>query len=615
MGMGRTAADGGNTDAADMLLLLPSCAEKFGTALALEQCLRFLAELFRLEEQFLLDAVAIDSGATSAGLQQHGNNNHSTTTTTPSLERCPIEMDQQMGPAIVHNRQHFHGPCTSMELFCLRFLFPLLQLLSLGGNVFNLLVYRLPYFGGSSAVHFLRAKALANLLFVQSRLLESLHAWMPLNAHLEWLYWYSRPWLITLGNLNGTIATWMTLLVCIETVVCVLWPFALRRLFSSRCTYGCLIGSISMAAAIHSLFLLTHDVVPDPSTLVLVSSSSDQQHFCFRIAHSFRMRPSRRWAPLLERPYYWVQMTLTIVLPTLAMLLCSALIVSRFTLKPQLGQAFSQRRKCVIRLTVATATSHLLLEGPGMLCYMFFAIRGADVQGQAGWVCLLSAANNFLSALNASIPCFLFLLCSSQFRHMSAGYINQWRASGAGGPAGSAQAKLSADVVSQTGGGGAGAGGSNAPIAMNGNEAKRAGGGRGGMASMMAHWFGNSSSNGNGGSNNRGGADVRANGGRNSAASGYGSTSGLYPGIGGSGGQQQQQQTSNLLELVEERRRLLTVNSWNGGSSDKTRNNREEEAMEAQPTDRKKMAAWTRERHNGSDTEIGTSDPGSDAND
>jgi hypothetical protein len=59
-----------------------------------------------------------------------------------------------------------------MELFSLRYLFPLLQLLSLAGNVFNLLVYRLPYFGGSSAVHFLRAKALANLLFVQSRLFE-----------------------------------------------------------------------------------------------------------------------------------------------------------------------------------------------------------------------------------------------------------------------------------------------------------------------------------------------------------------------------------------------------------------------------------------------------------
>uniref|UniRef100_A0A914RZS1 Uncharacterized protein n=1 Tax=Parascaris equorum TaxID=6256 RepID=A0A914RZS1_PAREQ len=30
----------------------------------------------------------------------------------------------------------------------------------------------------------------------------------------------------------------------------------------------------------------------------------------------------------------------------------------------ELGEAFSQRRKCVIRMTVATTLSHLLLEGP-----------------------------------------------------------------------------------------------------------------------------------------------------------------------------------------------------------------------------------------------------------
>lgn len=38
-----------------------------------------------------------------------------------------------------------------------------------------------------------------------------------------------------------------------------------------------------------------------------------------------------------------------------------------YLLQPQLGQAFSQRRKCVIRLTVATTGSHLLLEGPATI--------------------------------------------------------------------------------------------------------------------------------------------------------------------------------------------------------------------------------------------------------
>uniref|UniRef100_A0A914RZ95 Protein RFT1 homolog n=1 Tax=Parascaris equorum TaxID=6256 RepID=A0A914RZ95_PAREQ len=51
---------------------------------------------------------------------------------------------------------------------------PLLQLLCLSGNVLNLLIYLLPYFDGSSSVHFLRAKAIANLVFVESRLFELL---------------------------------------------------------------------------------------------------------------------------------------------------------------------------------------------------------------------------------------------------------------------------------------------------------------------------------------------------------------------------------------------------------------------------------------------------------
>uniref|UniRef100_A0A914GXR0 G-protein coupled receptors family 1 profile domain-containing protein n=1 Tax=Globodera rostochiensis TaxID=31243 RepID=A0A914GXR0_GLORO len=110
-------------------------------------------------------------------------------------------------------------------------------------------------------------------------------------------------------------------------------------------------------------------------------------------------------------------MSATIVLPTLVMMACTALVVSRF-IKPQLGQSFSQRRKCVIRLTVATTVSHLLLEGPAALGYGFFALRGASMPDQREWMCALTAANNVLSALNATIPFFLFFLCSSQFRRM-----------------------------------------------------------------------------------------------------------------------------------------------------------------------------------------------------
>jgi hypothetical protein len=51
---------------------------------------------------------------------------------------------------------------------------------------------------------------------------QSLHAWLPLNPHLETLYWHSRPWLITLGNLNGTLATWMFVFLLFGNKICIL---------------------------------------------------------------------------------------------------------------------------------------------------------------------------------------------------------------------------------------------------------------------------------------------------------------------------------------------------------------------------------------------------------
>ncbi|KAL3103088.1 hypothetical protein niasHS_002274 [Heterodera schachtii] len=379
--------------------VIQNCEQKFGVELALDVCLQMLGELFQLN--------------TSQMPGSDGNGRNGT-----EIGRCA---DEKGASPFAHNRDHFDGPCTALELWTLRFVFPLLQFLCLGGNLLNLLVYSFPYFGDNSSVHLLRAKAVANLFFVQCRLLEVLHAWVPLQSRLEWLYWHSRPWMITMGNLNGTISTWMTMFISLQTMICVLWPFSFRIWCGPRPTLCCLVGSVFCAAGIHSLFLITHEVVPVPTLQFESALPSVVPSFaCFRIATTFRMRLSNAiWASSLERPYYWVQMSATIVLPILVMMVCTALVVSRFTLKPQLGQSFSQRRKCVIRLTVATTVSHLLLEGPAALGYAFFALRGASMPDQREWMCALTASNNVLSALNATIPFFLFLFCSAQFRQMS----------------------------------------------------------------------------------------------------------------------------------------------------------------------------------------------------
>lgn len=121
----------------------------------------------------------------------------------------------------------------------------------------------------------------------------------------------------------------------IKTMVCVLWPFSFRIWCGPRPTLCCLVGSVFCAAGIHSLFLITHEVVPVPTLQFESALPSVVPSFaCFRIATTFRMRLSNAiWASSLERPYYWVQMSATIVLPIMVMMVCTALVVSRFTLK------------------------------------------------------------------------------------------------------------------------------------------------------------------------------------------------------------------------------------------------------------------------------------------
>ncbi|KHN79813.1 hypothetical protein Tcan_07570 [Toxocara canis] len=323
-------------------------------------------------------------------------------------------------PACSHNPE-YSSDCGRFERNINQFAMPLLQLLCLSGNVLNLLIYRLPYFDGSSSVHFLRAKALANLVFVQSRLLEVIHAWtsQPVDS-FEPFYWRTKPYLITAANISGTVSTWMTLFVTIETVLCVLMPFSFRQFCTRRLTLILLISSVFLSSTLHLTFICTHSII---ETAIIVDMQSDDSTKCYWLVTQYAMQISAGAVyEFYEKIYYWTQLTLSIVVPTVVMLICSLLIVTRFTFK-ELGEAFSQRRKCVIRMTVATTLSHLLLEGPALLTFGAAALKGSGSAGHNTTMCMLNHGNNSLSVLNATIPFFVFLACNEQFREMTYTYI------------------------------------------------------------------------------------------------------------------------------------------------------------------------------------------------
>ncbi|CAJ0583314.1 unnamed protein product, partial [Mesorhabditis spiculigera] len=330
---------------------------------------------------------------------------------TPTRDICPVD---QPVPRIDHNPQIFYSDCGAFEIGILKYAVPPLMILCLIGNFLNLMIYKLSYFDGSSSVHFLRAKALANTIFVLSRLFEVIHAWTPVaDPFWEPIFWHTRAYIITISNISGTIATWLTLMVTFETVLCVMVPFVFRQYCTKKMTYTVLVIATLAATALQMVFLVVR------STQHFAQISYDETGNCFygKIYYSLELRSAAHL--LLQKTYVIAQIALVIVIPTIAMLVCTMIIVKQFSLK-DLGEAFSQRRKCVIRLTVTTTMSHLLLEGPATLTHAAVAIDGSEHPYL--W-CLFIHSNNLLSLINATIPFFVFYVCSEQFRHMTRMYV------------------------------------------------------------------------------------------------------------------------------------------------------------------------------------------------
>uniref|UniRef100_A0A914VR53 G-protein coupled receptors family 1 profile domain-containing protein n=1 Tax=Plectus sambesii TaxID=2011161 RepID=A0A914VR53_9BILA len=339
-----------------------------------------------------------------------------------TIQACPAPHDQ-----IAEHVGDFLSECGLVERRVLQLAVPFMLLMCIIGNVLNLLIYSLPYFAGSSAVHFLQGKALANLLFVTSRLMEIIHAWTPLDnpdPNLEFAYWWSKPYIITVANICGTLSTWFTLIVTVETLLCVVQPFSFRQYCTTTVTYSLLVSATLLSVLVHFTFPVTHrmerTLLPGQHHDLRIGNTT---LLCSRtvISHSMRLRMGAFFLTY-EKFYFWTQAALSILLPTLAMLLCTVLIITNFRFK-QLGESFSARRRCVIRITVATTLAHLLLEGPALLTFAAAALKGSKTERHDVAMCLLNTGNNFLSIVNATIPFFLYLACNDQFRRMTCVYL------------------------------------------------------------------------------------------------------------------------------------------------------------------------------------------------
>lgn len=129
----------------------------------------------------------------------------------------------------------------------------------------------------------------------------------------------------------------MTLLVTIETVLCVLLPFAFRHYCTRKLSVVLLISSFLISSGVHLTFIFTHVVEASPAFLEFKFDSVP----CYWFVKAYSMHIINDQAyKLYEKLYYWTQMALSIVLPTVTMLICSILVITRFTFKVTVLKGF-----------------------------------------------------------------------------------------------------------------------------------------------------------------------------------------------------------------------------------------------------------------------------------
>ncbi|CAI5449959.1 unnamed protein product [Caenorhabditis angaria] len=304
-------------------------------------------------------------------------------------------------PLYRHSIKFLTG-CDYVEILYLQYLVPPLMILCFIGNMLNLLIYGLP------------------LLRRLIKVIEVLHASSPPLDPFDWLepfFWSTKPYLMWISNISGTMSTWLTLMVTMETVMCIMWPFVFRKYCTKRVTWIFLILSLLAATLLMSTLLMTVDV-EERIHVANYTLPEPQDSTCWYLESSFRLF-NRPEFDFLRRILITTTMAVSIVLPTIAMLVCTILIIKQFTFK-NLGEAFSQRRKCVIRMTVATTLLHLLLEGPATISHVVSAVEKTEVSYM---MCVINHSNNLLCLVNATIPFFVFLMYNEQFRHMTVMYI------------------------------------------------------------------------------------------------------------------------------------------------------------------------------------------------
>jgi hypothetical protein len=196
-------------------------------------------------------------------------------------------------------------------------------------------------------------------------------------------------------------------------------------MLTSRRLYTVLAALVPLAAALHVVYPLNRHVsIERPvciarasgSVLYEIHSNSGWGHHKYSPIHPSVI--GGYWA-VIENVYYWVNMLLVIILPLVILVYLSASIASYFR---RSTVRFSEQKRCVTNLTLATTFVHVLLELPAVGLYLAAAVKvrgacvhsGTNVQGagivhESSTMCNYQIVVHFLGVVEASIPFYTYL--------------------------------------------------------------------------------------------------------------------------------------------------------------------------------------------------------------
>lgn len=192
-------------------------------------------------------------------------------------------------------------------------------------------------------------------------------------------------------------------MITIETYLCIAFPIHFRKWSRQKNVY-IILALMLILDALHHLALP-------------VTRTTKEYLVCYETVKQYQMEIRNATIyRTYESVYYFLQSVSVIVVPNLLMLVFCVLIACNFKRK-SMGQCFSTRRRCVLRITITTTICYCVFETPNLIVFLAVAWRGSSVEENES-LCIVSLITNFLSISNATIPFVVYVSFNRTFRQL-----------------------------------------------------------------------------------------------------------------------------------------------------------------------------------------------------